>query len=265
MLAMADAKLIQPKSATREYMKLQFLFTACMAATAFSAVAQSKAPSPDLKGPVLAELFTSQSCSSCPAAEEDFNQLANRADVVAIQWHVDYWDQLVHGRAGNWKDPFSSAANTRRQRDYNYALRGTASVYTPQAIVGGVTETVGSRAATVNRMIAQAPAPQAHIAFAKSETGYMVSISQPAGTKPLNAEIMMVTLLDRDETIIGGGENKGRKAISRNVAVDADTLGAWNGAQETYRADLADAGYSCAVIVQESHKGRVLGAAYCPP
>lgn len=243
-------------------MTLRAPFSVCLALAALSASAQPDVPE---KGAVLAELFTSQSCSSCPTAEETFNHLAETDGVVAIQWHVDYWDQLVHGRAGNWKDPFSSASNTKRQRDYNYALRGTASVYTPQAVIGGVSETVGSRVQTVKRLIARAPIPEAKIAFSTSNTGYTVSIDQASGGKALNAEVILVTLLAHDETSIAGGENKGRKAVSRNVVVDANTLGAWGGMKETYRADLTDAGYSCAIIVQESHEGRVLGASYCPP
>lgn len=246
-------------------MKFRPLFSVCMAAAALGAGVQAEVPAGQTKGPVLAELFTSQSCSSCPAAEEAFNQLADTDGVVAIQWHVDYWDRLVHGRAGSWKDPFSSAANTRRQRDYNYALRHTASVYTPQAVIGGVTETVGSRAETVNRLIMRAPAPEAKITFSKNDAGYTVGVSKITDAKPLDAEVILVTLLAHDETRIAGGENKGRRAVSRNVAIGADTLGAWSGAQETYRAEMADTKYDCAVIVQESHEGRVLGAAYCPP
>jgi len=74
------------------------------------ASAQTAAQTQQNQTPVLAELFTSQSCSSCPSAERFFNQLADDDSVVAIQWHVDYWDNLVHGRDGKWKDPYSSEA-----------------------------------------------------------------------------------------------------------------------------------------------------------
>jgi len=95
-------------------------------------------------GPVLVELFTSQGCSSCPPAEALLKELTQTPGVVAIEWHVDYWDTLVH-RGSSWKDPFSNAAYTARQRAYNRALRGTSGVYTPQAVIGGQYETVVSR------------------------------------------------------------------------------------------------------------------------
>lgn len=246
-------------------MRLLLSLAAGLGALALAASAENTTEEPVLNGPVLAELFTSQSCSSCPPAERFFNELAQTDGVVAIQWHVDYWDDLVHGRAGNWKDPFSSRANTERQRDYNFALRDTGGVYTPQAIVGGVTETVGSRAQTVTRMIAQAPAPQARIDVDTQSGTYMITVS-PAGAEPISAdaEIMLVKLIERQATDIAGGENKGLSVNSMNVAMGSDTLGAWVGEAETYRAKTMGVGYACAIIVQEKSKGRILAASYCP-
>lgn len=98
----------------------------------------------DSAPPVSVELFTSQGCYSCPPAEADLGKLAKRSDVVALEWHVDYWDDLVYGGAGKWKDPFSSPEVTARQRDYNDSIRGQRRVYMPQMIVAGVREAVGS-------------------------------------------------------------------------------------------------------------------------
>lgn len=215
---------------------------------------------------VLAELFTSQACSSCPAAERLFNELAATDGVVAIQWHVDYWNDLVHGRAGEWEDPFSSPGNTRRQRDYNYALRGTGSVYTPQAVIGGVMETTGSRRETIEKMIGTAPAANVVIDVAREADGYRVNVDavDPDLSGQTDAEIMIVTLLRKSTTNIRGGENVGLTVQNLNVAVASDTLGPWAGSMESYRADIMPEGYTCAVIVQEKSKGRVLGASYCP-
>jgi len=223
------------------------------------------------QAPVLVELFTSQACSSCPKAERLFAEFAERDDLVVIQWHVDYWDNLVHGRDGRWKDPYSSSDNTQRQRDYNYALRGTGSVYTPQAVVAGVSEATGSRRRRVENMIRRAPAPYAQIDMSVDANGLMVAISTasdsptPADQEMLGAEVMMVELLTSDSNEILGGENRGLTANSRNVAISHDTLGAWSGQMETYRARTVDASNSCAVIVQEQDTGRILGASYCPP
>lgn len=228
-----------------------------------SAMAQ-EASVDQAKGPVLVELFTSQSCSSCPKAEALFSELALRDDLVAIQWHVDYWNNLVHGRDGRWVDPYSSQGATQRQRDYNYTLRGTGSVYTPQAVVAGTTETTGSRARVVNRLIERAPAPYADIDVTTNESGIMVSISADGEPQEMEAEVMLVDLISFASNEILGGENRGSTASSRNIAISNDTLGAWTGSPETYRARKMDEDHSCAVIVQEKGTGRILGASYCP-
>ena len=91
---------------------------------------------------VVAELFTSQGCSSCPPAEAYLNDLADRADVIALEFHVDYWDYL------GWKDPFASKAHARRQRAYAAAL-GSRQVYTPQAVIQGAVGLVGSQRSAI--------------------------------------------------------------------------------------------------------------------
>jgi hypothetical protein len=87
--------------------------------------------------PVVVELFTSQSCSSCPPADALLGELARRGDVVALGFHISYWDGL------GWKDPFSSRSSTDRQRVYAQ-LFGLGQVYTPQMVVDGAREMVGS-------------------------------------------------------------------------------------------------------------------------
>ena len=147
---------------------MRLLSLSLLALTLFSPLgtAQTNAnAAANAQNPTLIELFTSQSCSSCPKAEKLFAEFAERDDLVVIEWHVDYWDNLVHGRDGRWKDPYSSQANTLRQRDYNFALRGTAGVYTPQAVISGVSETTGSRRAVIETLLAEAPQAHADISM----------------------------------------------------------------------------------------------------
>jgi len=94
----------------------------------------------------VVELFTSQGCYSCPAADEFLADLIEaQPDLVALEYHVDYWDDLVYGAAGQWKDPFSDPAYTLRQRNYNqHRLQGKRGVYTPQMVINGATAQVGS-------------------------------------------------------------------------------------------------------------------------
>lgn len=214
--------------------------------------------------PVVVELFTSQSCSSCPKAEALFNELSTQDDLIAIQWHVDYWDTLVHGRAGKWKDPYSDPANTQRQRNYNYMLRGTGSVYTPQAIVGGLSETTGSRSRRVASLIENAPAAKARVDVSLDETHYKIKIAPDTAPLQTDAEVMLVKLLREEATDIQGGENKGLSVTGRNIAVGTQMLGGWNGKEESYRADSLQSKYSCAIIVQAKSTGQILGASYCP-
>ncbi|MBT6117497.1 MAG: DUF1223 domain-containing protein, partial [Rhodospirillaceae bacterium] len=84
--------------------------------------------------PVAVELFTSQSCYSCPPAEAFLNQLAQMKEVVALEFHVDSWDQIVYGGAGQWKDVFSQKAWTDRQRAYAQAISRGGRAYTPQMV-----------------------------------------------------------------------------------------------------------------------------------
>src|ERR1700736_1842766 len=92
--------------------------------------------------PIVVELFTSQGCSSCPPADALLAELAQRPDVIALGFHIDYWDDL------GWKDPLSSPAATARQRDYARQF-GRRQVYTPQLVVDGAEEAVGSDRAAV--------------------------------------------------------------------------------------------------------------------
>ena len=212
----------------------------------------------------LIELFTSQSCSSCPKAEKLFAELADRDDLVVIEWHVDYWNNLVHGRDGRWQDPYSSQANTIRQRDYNLALRGTAGVYTPQAVISGVTETTGSRGAAIENLLSKAPETCAKIEMSYDTAGLAVSIAPTPDVDVMEAEVMLVELIASASNEIHGGENRGLTAHSRNIAISNDSLGAWTGAAETYRARKVDDNRTCAIVVQEKGTGRILGAEYCP-
>ncbi|MEO1014030.1 MAG: DUF1223 domain-containing protein [Pseudomonadota bacterium] len=208
----------------------------------------------------VAELFTSQSCSSCPPAEAHFRRLAARDDVVSLQWHVDYWNDLRVGAAGRWRDPYSTRANTERQRAYNKALRGSGNVYTPQAVVAGRFETVGSRGDEVNAFLVEADAAQrapVQVAFAPSAAGYDVSLTSP-GTSIGAVEI--VEIIQDATTAVRGGENNGRTLQAANIAINAQRYEVPDGA---IRIGAPPSGASCVVIVRDKSDA-ILGGAYCP-
>ena len=205
---------------------------------------------------VVAELFTSQGCSSCPSAEAFFSTLADRDDLLTLEWHVDYWDQLVH-HGSRWKDPYSSKAFTARQRSYNRSLRGKSAVYTPQAIINGHFEGVGSRRGVVNNMIENAPANSVPVKIASRVIS--VGASEEAG------DVMFLRLLKQHETNVKGGENKGRKLHGKNIVLDAQVLGQTGSHTTEYEIPSVGQGETCAVIVQSigNKVGPVLGAAKC--
>ncbi|HEV8025928.1 MAG TPA: DUF1223 domain-containing protein, partial [Stellaceae bacterium] len=97
--------------------------------------------------PVVVELFTSQGCSTCPPADAYLGELASRPGVIALAFHVDYWNYI------GWTDPFASKAATDRQRSYAKQL-GLRYVYTPQMVINGTMEGVGSGREAITQLIA---------------------------------------------------------------------------------------------------------------
>ncbi|MEL6258130.1 MAG: DUF1223 domain-containing protein [Pseudomonadota bacterium] len=215
------------------------------------------------EAPILVELFTSQSCSSCPPAEAYFADLATDPSLVVIEWHVDYWNALVHGGDGSWVDPFSSEAHTERQRQYAQSLFGNNRVYTPQAIVAGAADAVGSDKSAVQRAIADAPAATARVSVDPIDDKLLATIEPRIGdeTDADGADIVFVRLKPRQTTAVRGGENKDQVLSSANIALETVRLGEWTGRTAVFEAPAPSAGETCAIFVQTPEK--ILGAAYC--
>jgi hypothetical protein len=172
--------------------------------------------------PVVVELFTSEGCSSCPSADEALLRLETAqpvpgVEVIALGQHVDYWNRL------GWKDVFSAPAYTQRQRRYAEGFR-TGS-YTPQAVVNGQYEFVGSRTAELAGTVAKAArAPQATVSVAAAGAGLQVRVSNlPAGTKP--AEVLLAITESGLASKVGRGENAGRELRHAAVVRELRPLG----------------------------------------
>ncbi len=233
-------------------MKSNFAIFAVLAAICASSAASAKSP-------VAVELFTSQSCSSCVAAAVHMEELAERDDVVALGWHVDYWNAL-QTRQGRWVDPYSDPAYTDRQRQYNRNLRSTGSVYTPQIVVNGAGEAVGSSRNAVDALIAaQKSAPSdARIVSMKRGAGDDVAIYVDGV-----GDVIVVYFKPHAETAVKGGENAGRRFVDRNLVTSFLVLGETDGSG-AFSATAPVPGEACAVLIQEPAQGRVLAAQYCP-
>lgn len=221
--------------------------------------ASAAAPAGD-GSPTVVELFTSQGCSSCPPADEYLGELARRDDLIALSFHVDYWDYI------GWKDTFALPQSAVRQRRHGKYLNARY-VYTPEMVIDGIADVVGSRIDDVERAIAEArratrdPLPVALVA----STGDRATIGIGAGSGMPSAEVWLIEF-DAERTVdVLRGENSGRQLTYRNVVRNIRNVGRWRGDAMEIPVDLApmrEAGRDgCVVIVQKEGGGPVFGAA----
>ena len=203
----------------------------------------------------VVELFTSQGCSSCPPADRFFAQMADRDDVIALALHVDYWDYI------GWADDMADPAYTRRQKAY--AARWAArNVYTPQLVVAGVTELVGSHPVAAMDAVASHPASSDPVQVGLSRDGDTLVITADAvGDVPARAVVQLVRYTPEVVRDILRGENAGKTIVYRNVVTDWAKAGDWDTtAPLSLRVPVAgDA--PVVVIVQDGTSGPILGAA----
>jgi hypothetical protein len=181
---------------------------AAVAVLATLALTMHGAPPKLGPSPVVVELFTSQGCSSCPPADALIHDIANdpalRGHVIPLAFHVDYWDSL------GWRDPFSSAEWSQRQARYARAMR-LNSAYTPQAIVNGSREFVGSNRSALSQALEKASSakPVGELALTAHREGNSL-IATIHATIPANDDLMLAVLEDGVTTKIEHGENADR-------------------------------------------------------
>ena len=200
--------------------------------------------------PVVVELFTSQGCSSCPPANAYLNELSKgRRDVLALAFHVTYWDRL------GWKDPFSLAAATDRQAVYGRRF-GDGS-YTPEIVVDGSAGMVGSDRDKVGPAIENARRNgQTAAAVNVTKSGEQLSIEVGAGAG--NARVLLIGFDHEHTTAIGRGENGGRTLTEANVVRSIRAVGQWSGTALRLNERFPE-GQDAAVVL-EAPDGRIIGA-----
>ena len=212
----------------------------------------------------LVELFTSQGCYSCPPADEHLAELIEKnPDVVALEFHVDYWDDLNYGAAGTWKDPFSTAAYSQRQRQYNsYPLQGRKGVYTPQMVVNGTTAQVGSKRSAVRKAL-KVGVPPLELTAKKNQQNVEVNISGEYSAKAL----VWLAVFDKEQvTEVTHGENHGKTMRNHHVVRELTPIADWRSGGGTTSVEvpaLSNANTGCAIFVQDRNNGKILGATYC--
>ena len=197
------------------------------------------------------ELFTSQGCSSCPAADKLLGELALDPSLVSISVPIEYWDYL------GWKDTLADPRNSARQKGYAH-VRGDGQVYTPQVVVNGSVHVLGSDKAAIETAIKQSRQNSAALSlpvklvFADGR----ISVSAPDGTPPPrgSAEVWLWGLAKAVTVAIGRGENKGRAITYHNVLRRWVKLGDWNGKANAWSIPVqklkGDGVDEAAVVVQ---------------
>ena len=204
--------------------------------------------------PLVLELFTSQGCSSCPPADAYLGQLSTRPDVVALAFHVDYWDEL------GWRDRFALPQSVARQDVYARNLH-RASVYTPELVIDGRTDAVGGDGRAVTSALA-AQRTGAPLSVSLQESELLVDIgAQPQAAR---CDVLLVAYLRHAVSAIGRGENAGRNLQGFNIVREVRPLGTWQGDAKAFRVPLAalprDA-TDVAVLIQPLGQGPIVGAA----
>lgn len=203
--------------------------------------------------PVVVELFTSQGCSSCPPAEKLLGEVARKPNVIALAYHVDYWDDR------GWRDPFSLSEATQRQAGYVRRL-SRAGPFTPQAVVSGDTSFIGSNRAEMSAALA---GDRDALAIKLSQAGTTVSIAFTEAWRE-SMDVYVVSYRDRATTHIGGGENARRALEEHNIVRSFKRLATWNGRPQTMSVSLASVpkdATSVAVLLQRRNQGAIAGAA----
>jgi hypothetical protein len=203
--------------------------------------------------PIVVELFTSQGCSSCPPADRLLGELARRKDIVALGFHVTYWNGF------SWNDPLSRQVSTSRQTAYDQHLTNGQN-YTPQMIIEGTKDVVGSdREAVLAALDAVKPAVLAPVMFAVDRRSVAIGTGAAApGTK-----VLMARYLLSSTTHVGGGENAARTLTDVNAVEALTVLGRWEGGAASFAIEPPGQGEGVAVLVQ-APDGRMLGAAAIP-
>lgn len=207
----------------------------------------------------VVELFTSQGCSSCPPADALLTDLSRSGKVVALAYHVDYWDYI------GWPDSFGSQVNSDLQRAYASSW-GKDRIYTPQMVVNGRTDVVGSHKAEVNKAI---DGGSLGLPVEIDAAGDMLKVAIPGDSALPESAVWLVKFRSSAKVAIRAGENSGRDIDYTQIVTGRQILGMWDPVQGAHfklpLADVLDAGSDgAAILVQIEDKGLpgpILGAA----
>jgi hypothetical protein len=248
--------------------KITFLFMAIsLSALAFFAMKEKKhnlAAPPIKNSGVVLELFTSEGCSSCPPAEDLLAKLVKEnPSVIALSFHVDYWDRL------GWKDAYSDAKYTERQNAYaNHFM--IESIYTPQLVINGQYEGVGSNKSFAEESIQKAEVEMpATILSVQNEKQKDNSVTfDILANGMLDKTNLVAALVEKKaSTPVKAGENRGVTISHTNIVRDFKTVDAASHATLTLKipADLPNDNWEIIVFAQDKKTSHITGATTWQP
>ena len=209
----------------------------------------------------VVELFTSQGCSSCPAADAFMEKLAAMPDVISLSYNVDYWDYL------GWRDTLASPANSQRQYDYAKA-RGDMDVYTPQMICDGKSHFVGSNEAVILAEIDRDRAARAQnwvpMAIERRGDEFVVT-AEAAESGGRSGTVWLMSVMPRVRVEVERGENAGQTLTYYNVVRNITPGGMWHGEKLSLNLPVngvfKDCCTACVALLQVGSVGPIIGAA----
>ena len=205
---------------------------------------------------VVVELFSSQGCNSCPPGDKLLTELRDKPGVLALTFHVDYWDYL------GWKDTLAGPDFSQRQYDYAKA-RGDMDVYTPQMIVNGAKQMVGSQRSEVFAVLEQSRIKSWPVTLALADRGKELVVEVGAGTG--EATLWVIPILDHVAVKIEKGEMAGREVAYTNVVRRLVPAGMWSGTAMSVSLPkdglLTPDATGCVALLQQGKVGAMLGAA----
>lgn len=207
----------------------------------------------------VVELFTSQGCGNCPPANRLVADLADRDGLLALTWSVNYWDYL------GWQDTFARQHHADRQRAYNARL-GVPGVYTPQIVVDGHMEAVGSHPGEVKRRIRQAErTPRPHYYIDIKRDGAICIVRLPAADPDAAIRVHAIWYSGSRTVAIRGGENAGKRVEYANVVMGDRMLRRWQGAAGSIEVHMNDpqsqGADHLAILLEREDSGLIVGAA----
>ncbi|MEO0694960.1 MAG: DUF1223 domain-containing protein [Pseudomonadota bacterium] len=216
---------------------------------------------------VVVEMFLSQACKKSPPAAKVLSKISASQNVVALAWHVDYWNDMPSSEGG-WVDPFSAGAYSARQKVYNKRIRNRSTVFTPQAVIDGKVSVIGSSEGRVRKRIEQAAEtpieakrPSMELVRRQDDDPKIirVRVNFDQGAYDVN----VIDFRPVSKTEIFAGDNAGHMFEEVNVVSGIRQLAADGFGEREVAFSTPDEGLGCAVIIQQPDQGAILDAAYC--